>query len=61
MFVSAFLLPAAAVLLSAVDKMAGHRKFPELENNSWEFVSSVTILQGSPASLKFGLQSRRYC
>lgn len=37
MFVSAFLLPAAAVLLSAVDKMAGHRKFPELESNSWEF------------------------
>lgn len=28
--------PAAAALLSAVDKMAGHRKFPELEHNLWE-------------------------
>lgn len=29
--------PAAATLQDAVDKMAGHRKFPELENNLWEF------------------------
>lgn len=28
--------PAAAALLSAVDKMAGRGKFPELEHNLWE-------------------------
>lgn len=29
-------LPAAAPLLSAVDKMAGHGKFPEFEQSLWE-------------------------